>query len=62
MGEAYSPEAIEQAVDSLDHKPLGYRINVFIAQMCFRGIYFPQMGRLAWVRVITKIAGQFSSW
>jgi radical SAM superfamily enzyme YgiQ (UPF0313 family) len=47
---SYSPEAIEKAVDSLNHKPLGYRINIFIARMCFRGIYFPQMGRFAWVR------------
>ncbi|MGA8232302.1 MAG: radical SAM protein [Candidatus Acidiferrales bacterium] len=49
---SYSPEAIGKAVDSLDHKPLGYRINMFIARMCFRGIYFPQMGRLAWVKLI----------
>ena len=51
---AYSPEAIEKAVDSLNHKPLGYRINIFIARLCFRGIYFPQMGRLAWVKTIIE--------
>ncbi len=51
---SYSPEAIAKAVDSLDHKPLGYRINILIARLCFRGIYFPQMGRLAWVRVIAQ--------
>ena len=51
---SYSPEAIGKAVDSLDHKPLGYRINIFIARICFRGIYFPQMGRLAWVKIITQ--------
>jgi radical SAM superfamily enzyme YgiQ (UPF0313 family) len=49
---SYSPEAIEHAVESLDHKPLGYRINIFIARLCFRGIYFPQMGPLAWMKVI----------
>src|SRR6195256_4039101 len=37
---SYSPEAIEKAVDSLNHKPLGYRINIFIARLCFRVIYF----------------------
>jgi hypothetical protein len=47
---AYSPEAIEKAVDSLNHKPLGYRINIFIARLCFRGIYFPQMERFAWLK------------
>jgi len=50
--QAYSAEAIEKAVDSFDYKPLGYRINIFIARICFRGIYFPQMGRLAWIEVI----------
>jgi radical SAM superfamily enzyme YgiQ (UPF0313 family) len=51
---SYSPEAIEKAVDSLADKPLGYRVNIFIARMCFRGIYFPQMGRLAWVKAIAQ--------
>ena len=43
---SYSPEAIEKAVDSLNHKPLGYRINILIARLCFRGIYFPANGPL----------------
>ena len=51
---AYSPEAIAQAVDSLGHKPLGYRINILIARLCFRGIYFPQMGLLAWMKVLAQ--------
>jgi len=51
---SYSPEAIAQAVESLDHKPLGYRINIFIARLCFRGIYFPQMGPWAWLKVIAQ--------
>jgi radical SAM superfamily enzyme YgiQ (UPF0313 family) len=51
---SYSPEAIEKAVDSLNHKPLGYRINILIARLCFRGIYFPQMGRFTWVKTILE--------
>ncbi len=51
---AYSPEAIEKAVDSLEDEPLGYRINILIARLCFRGIYFPQMGSWAWVKVIAQ--------
>src|SRR5205809_385222 len=51
---SYSPEAIEKAVDSLNHKPLGYRINILIARLCFRGIYFPQMGRFAWLKAILE--------
>src|SRR5258707_13137255 len=52
--EAYSAEALEKAVDSLDDQPLGYRINIFIARMCFRGIYFPMLGRFAWWKVISE--------
>jgi radical SAM superfamily enzyme YgiQ (UPF0313 family) len=51
---AYSPEAIAKAVQSIDHKPLGYRINILIARLCFRGIYFPQLGRFAWVKTIAQ--------
>jgi len=49
---SYSPEAIAHAVVSLKDKPLGYRINIFIASICFRGIYFPQMNSLAWLKLI----------
>jgi radical SAM superfamily enzyme YgiQ (UPF0313 family) len=51
---AYSPEALARAVDSLDHQPLGYRINIFLARLCFRGIYFPMMGKLAWLKVVAQ--------
>jgi radical SAM superfamily enzyme YgiQ (UPF0313 family) len=51
---SYSPKAIEKAVDSLNDKPLGYRINILIARLCFRGIYFPQMGRFAWLKTIVE--------
>ncbi|HLZ11636.1 MAG TPA: radical SAM protein [Candidatus Acidoferrum sp.] len=49
---SYNPEAVAHAVGSLKDQPLGYRINIFIARMCFRGIYFPQMGPLAWLKVV----------
>jgi hypothetical protein len=52
--QAYSPEALEQAVDSLADQPLGYRVNIFLARLCFRGIYFPMMGGMAWVKVIAQ--------
>jgi len=51
---SYSPEAIAKAVDSLKDEHVGYRINVFLAHLCFRGIYFPQMGQWAWVKVIAQ--------
>ncbi len=51
---AYSPEAVAQAVDSLDDQPLGYRVNIFLARICFRGIYFPMLGKLAWMKVVAE--------
>jgi radical SAM superfamily enzyme YgiQ (UPF0313 family) len=51
---SYSAEAIAAAVDSMSDKPLGHRVNIFIARLCFRGIYFPQMGKRAWVKVIAQ--------
>src|ERR1700693_3699468 len=52
--QAYSPEALTQAVDALSDQPLGYRINVFLARLCFRGIYFPMMGKMAWLKVVAQ--------
>src|ERR1700687_1134990 len=50
---SYSSEAIAKAVTSIAYKPLGYRINILIARLCFRVIYFPQLGRFAWIRTIS---------
>src|ERR1700683_2080999 len=52
--QAYSPEALAQAVDALTDEPLGYRINIFLARLCFRGIYFPMMGKMAWLKVVAQ--------
>ena len=52
--QAYSAEALANAVESLDDQPLGYRINIFLARLCFRGIYFPMPGRMAWLKVIAQ--------
>ncbi|HTG15508.1 MAG TPA: radical SAM protein, partial [Blastocatellia bacterium] len=57
---SYSPEAIAEAVNSMSHKPPGHRINMLIARLCFRGIYFPQMGKLAWIKVIAQNWGTIS--
>ncbi|HYE72438.1 MAG TPA: hypothetical protein VEF04_03870, partial [Blastocatellia bacterium] len=49
---SYSPERNAQALQSISHRPLGYRVGHLIARLCFRGIYFPQMGKRAWLKVI----------
>jgi radical SAM superfamily enzyme YgiQ (UPF0313 family) len=51
---SYGPEAIANAVASIAHKPLRCRVNILIARLCFRGIYFPQLGRFAWIRTIAQ--------
>ena len=51
---AYSPDALSQAVEALEHKPLGYQMNIFVSRLFFRGIYFPMMGRMAWPKWIAQ--------
>lgn len=51
---SYSPEAIAKAVSSLDHKPIGNRLNILIARLFFRGIYFPQKGTWQWLKLIAQ--------
>src|SRR6476659_4683257 len=49
---SYSPEALAQAVAALDDQHVGDRFNIFLARLCFRGIYFPMMRKSSWLRVI----------
>jgi radical SAM superfamily enzyme YgiQ (UPF0313 family) len=49
---SYSPQQNAHAVASISEEPLEYRISHLVARLFFRGIYFPQMGWLAWLKVI----------
>jgi radical SAM superfamily enzyme YgiQ (UPF0313 family) len=49
---SYSPERNAEAVNSIDEKHVKYRIINFVARLFFRGIYFPQMGKRAWLKVL----------
>jgi radical SAM superfamily enzyme YgiQ (UPF0313 family) len=51
---SYSPEAISKAVHALDHKPIGNRVNILVARLFFRGIYFPQQGFWGWMKLIAQ--------
>ncbi len=51
---SYSPEGIASAVNSISDKHVGHRVNILIARLCFRGIYFPQMSKWAWTKVIVQ--------
>jgi hypothetical protein len=49
---SYSPERNAQAMEMLKDAPLQYRISHFVSRMFFRGIYFPQMRRRDWAKMI----------
>jgi radical SAM superfamily enzyme YgiQ (UPF0313 family) len=49
---SYSPQRNASAVDSLSSKPIDVRIIHFVMRLVFRGIYFPQMNKRAWVKLI----------
>ncbi|HYJ47987.1 MAG TPA: hypothetical protein VEV81_15360, partial [Pyrinomonadaceae bacterium] len=51
---SYSPERNAQAIESLSGAPLQYRISHLVARLFFRGIYFPQMNKRAWLKLITQ--------
>ncbi len=48
---SYSPEAIERAIQSIDGEPAAYKISHLMSRLFFRGIYFPQKGSLAWLKL-----------
>jgi radical SAM superfamily enzyme YgiQ (UPF0313 family) len=51
---SYSPERNARAIASIAHHPVADRIIHLICRFFFRGIYFPQMSRWAWLRVIAR--------
>ena len=51
---SYSSARITEALDSISHKSVEARIIHLIARLFFRGIYFPQMGWWAWIKVLAQ--------
>jgi radical SAM superfamily enzyme YgiQ (UPF0313 family) len=49
---SYSSEANARAIDLIPHKTIGQRLTHLISRLFFRGIYFPQMTRLQWIRLV----------
>ena len=49
---SYSPERNREAVESISHTPIQTRIGHLAARLFFRGIYFPQMGTRAWLKLL----------
>jgi hypothetical protein len=51
---SYDPEALAQAVAAVDDEHVGDRVSIFLARLCFRGIYFPMLRKSSWLRVIIE--------
>lgn len=49
---SYGPERNRQAVEALKQAPVEVRIGHLVARLFFRGIYFPQMGKKAWLKLL----------
>lgn len=49
---SYSPERNLEAIQSIHDSPIETRISHLVARLFFRGIYFPQMGTRAWLRLL----------
>ena len=49
---SYEPKAIASALHKLKSRPFKDRAVMLLARLAFRGIYFPQMRRSDWLRVI----------
>lgn len=68
--ESYSPERNAEAIAAISDKPLEYKIGHLVARLFFRGIYFPQMSKGAWIKLIyqnrrpiSKLAKEgFATW
>src|SRR5712692_5617418 len=48
---SYSPKRNWSAIDSISDKPINVRVIHLAMRLVFRGIYFPQMNKRAWVKV-----------
>lgn len=51
---SYSPERNAEALDSISDAPIQYRISLLVARFFFRGIYFPQMNKRAWLKLMMQ--------
>jgi radical SAM superfamily enzyme YgiQ (UPF0313 family) len=49
---SYSPERNWEAINAIKDAPIDVRIGHFVARLFFRGIYFPQMSKWAWIKLL----------
>ena len=58
---SYSPERNREAIESIPDAPIDTRISHLAARLFFRGIYFPQMGTRAWLKLLYANRGAIFS-
>ena len=58
---SYSPERNRAAIESIRDAPIDTRISHLAARLFFRGIYFPQLGTRAWLRLLYANRGSIFS-
>lgn len=58
---SYSPERNREAIESIKDSPIQVRISHLVARLFFRGIYFPQMGTMAWLKLLFANRGTIFS-
>jgi radical SAM superfamily enzyme YgiQ (UPF0313 family) len=49
---SYSAERNAEAIDAIGKQPIEYRIGHLVARLFFRGIYFPQMKKRDWMKLL----------
>ncbi len=49
---SYSPERNAEALEQIKDAPIEFRISHFVSRIFFRGIYFPQMRKRDWMRLL----------
>jgi len=49
---SYSPERNWEAIQAIRSTPIQTRIGHLVARLFFRGIYFPQMSKRAWLKLL----------
>ncbi len=49
---SYSPERNWEAINTIREAPIDTRIGHLVARLFFRGIYFPQMSKSAWIKLL----------
>ena len=51
---SYSAARNAEAIDAIKNQPIEYRISHLVARLFFRGIYFPQMKKRDWIKLLLE--------